>query len=149
MVHFYLCINIHILWSNRLRANSLNNITINDLNANKPCTVKSKMNIYRGKNYKNCTHFFSGVAQTSVLDKARRVSQKMFKENQNKNQKDGDRESLYTTMLSFPTMTQSRPLPSSRCKSRKMSAVNTNLLTVLQEVKLQRGSLIRSAACCV
>lgn len=85
----------------------------------------------------------------SGSDKARKVSQKMLKENQNKNQKDGDRESLYTTMLLFPTVTQSRLSPSTRCKSRKMSAVNKNLLTVLQEVKLQRGSLIRSAARCV
>lgn len=76
------------LWSNRLQANPLNNITVNDFNANKPCTVKSKMNIYIGKNYKNYT-LSLWVAQTSVSDKARTFL-KMLKGKQ----KDGDRESL-------------------------------------------------------
>lgn len=59
------------LWSNRLQANPHYNITVYDINFNKPCTIKSKMNIYIGKNYKNYT-LSLWVAQTSVYEKAMR-----------------------------------------------------------------------------
>lgn len=81
MVYFYLCNDSQYLWSNRLQANPHNNIIVQDINFNKPCTVKSKMNIYIGKNYKNYTRSL-WVAQTSVYEKAMRFL-KMFKENKN------------------------------------------------------------------
>lgn len=71
MVYFHLCNDFQYLWSNRLQANPHNNIIVNDINSNKPCTVKSKMNIYIGKNYKNYT-LSLWVAQTSVFEKAMR-----------------------------------------------------------------------------
>lgn len=85
MVYFYLCNDFQYLWSNRLQANPHINIIVND---NKPCTVKSKMNIYIGKNYKNYT-LSLWVAQTSVYEKAMRFLE-MLKEKQ----KDWDKESL-------------------------------------------------------
>lgn len=100
MVHFYLCIDIHTLWSNRLWANPLNNITINDLNANKPCTVKSKMDIYRGKNYKNYTLFLMSGSDVCLWQGQKRFPRKNAERNPKQKQKeDGDRGKLILAAL--------------------------------------------------
>ena len=91
-------------WSNRLQANP-HNIIVYDINFNKPWTVKSKMNIYIGKNYKNYTRSL-WVAQTSVYEKAMRFL-KMFKENKKRS---GQRKLnlaaslLFKYALTFPRM---------------------------------------------
>lgn len=78
------------LWSNRLQANPHYNITVYDINFNKPCTIKSKMNIYIGKNYKNYTFLVSG--SDICLWEGHEVSQKYFrKQNKTKKERLGQR----------------------------------------------------------
>lgn len=159
MVHFYLCIDIHTLWSNRLWANPLNNITINDLNANKPCTVKSKMDIYRGKNYKNYTLFLMSGSDVCLWQGQKRFSQKKCWKKTKKKQTERRRgqRKAYLSSFVYHSSTQLcsdfppwRLSPSSRWQSRRMSAVNTtSLLTVLQEVNLhQAAERFPDQVCC-
>lgn len=124
----------------RLQANP-HNIVVYDINFNEPCTVKSKMNIYIGKNYKNYTLSLR-VAQTSIYEKAMRFL-KLLKENKTKKKIGTEKANLssFVTVLicSYvpltPPWTCTNP---QRHEFNKMSAVNSKLLTVLQEVNLHR-----------
>lgn len=154
MVYFYLCNDFQYLWSNSLQANP-HNIIVNDINSNKPCTVKSKMNIYNGKNYKNYT-LSLWVAQTPVYEKAMRFL-KMFKENKKIGTEKANLSSFVycsnkTTMLLLSTVMPSglspfqKTLKVRKCQQSTQSFSQFYRKSIYTE--LQRGSLMRSAAHC-
>lgn len=155
MVYFYLCNDFQYLWSNRLQANPHNNIIVNDINSNKPCTVKSKMNIYIGKNYKNYT-LSLWVAQTSVYEKAMRFL-KMLK---GKTKRRGQRKLIIAASITiqidnyaliFPLGRQADSHHSQDTRVRKCQQSTQSFSQFYRKsiyTKLQRGSLMRSAAHC-
>lgn len=161
MVHFYLCIDIYTLWSNRLWANPLN-ITTNDLNANKPCTVKSKMDIYKGKNYKNYTFFLMSGSDACLWQGQNRFSRKKCrKKNPKQNMKeDGGQRKAYLSSFVNHSSAQlcSHILPWHRADSRRprdgrAGGCQQSTRRACSQfyrksiyIKLQRGSPIRF--CC-
>lgn len=159
MVHFYLCIDIYTLWSNRLWANPLN-MTVIDLNANKPCTVKSKMDIYRGKNYKNYTFSDEWLRRLSLTRPEKVLQKKGWKKTKIKQERRRGQRKAYLSSFVNHSSTQlcSHILPWHRADSRRpqdgravgcqQSAQRacSQFYRKSIYIKLQRGSLIRSAA---
>lgn len=120
----------------------------------KPCTVKSKMNIYIGKNYKNYT-LSLWVAQTSVYEKAMRFLKNVRRKNK---KRPGQRKLILAALFTFQidnyalTFHRDSKRDSHRPEDTTVKKCQQSTQSFSQFYRksiytgLQRGSLMRSAA---